>query len=95
MKSLKSLPLRTCIGCGKKDEKSKFVMVSRPSKSSPENSLEVSAGKNKSGGRSAYICKNEECLKKARKARRLERSFKGKVSNEIYEEIERIIANNE
>lgn len=92
MKSLKSLPLRTCIGCGKKDEKSKFVMISRPPKNSLENSLEVSEGKNKSGGRSAYICKSEECLKKARKARRLERSFKGKVSNEIYEEIERIIA---
>lgn len=95
MKSLKSLPLRTCIACGEKDEKSKFVMVSRPPKSSPKNSLEVSEGKNKSGGRSAYICKNEECLKRARKARRLERSFKGKVSSEIYEEIERIIANNE
>lgn len=95
MKSLKNLPLRTCIGCGKKDEKSKFVMVSRPPKSSPENSLEVSAGKNKNGGRSAYICKNEECLKKARKTRRLEKSFKGKVPSEIYEEIERIIANNE
>ncbi len=95
MKSLKSLPLRTCIACGEKDEKSKFVMVSRPPKSSPKNSLEVSEGKNKSGGRSAYICKNEECLKRARKARRLERSFKGKVSSEIYEEMERIIANNE
>lgn len=92
MKSLKSLPLRTCIGCGKKDEKLKFVMISRLPKNSLENSLEVSEGKNKSGGRSAYICKSEECLKKARKARRLERSFKGKVSNEIYEEIERIIA---
>ena len=95
MKSLKSLPLRTCIACGEKDEKSKFVMVSRPPKSSPKNSFEVSEGKNKSGGRSAYICKNEECLKRARKARRLERSFKGKVSSEIYEEMERIIANNE
>ncbi len=92
MKSLKNLPVRTCIGCGKKDEKSKFVMISRPPKNSFENSLEVSEGKNKSGGRSAYICKSEECLKKARKARRLERSFKSKVSNEIYEEIERIIA---
>lgn len=70
-------------------------MVSRPPKNSPKNSLEVSEGKNKSGGRSAYICKNEECLKRAKKARRLERSFKGKVSSEIYEEIERIIANNE
>lgn len=67
-------------------------MISRLPKNSLENSLEVSEGKNKSGGRSAYICKSEECLKKARKARRLERSFKGKVSNEIYEEIERIIA---
>lgn len=95
MKSLKSLPLRTCIACGEKNEKSKFVMVSRPPKNSPKNSLEVSEGKNKSGGRSAYICKNEECLKRAKKARRLERSFKGKVSSEIYEEIERIIANNE
>lgn len=95
MKSLENLPVRTCIGCGKKDEKSKFIMVSRPPKSSLKNSLEVSEGKNKSGGRSVYICKSEECLKKARKARRLERNFKGKVLSEIYEEIERIITNNE
>ncbi len=39
-------------------------------------------------GRGAYICKTEECIKKARKARALERSFSCKVKETIYDCLE-------
>jgi predicted RNA-binding protein YlxR (DUF448 family) len=38
-------------------------------------------------GRGAYICHNPECMKKARKSRALDRSFKMAVSDEVYENL--------
>jgi predicted RNA-binding protein YlxR (DUF448 family) len=38
----------------------------------------------KKSGRGAYICKNPSCLKKARKARRLEASLECSIPEEIY-----------
>ena len=40
-------------------------------------------------GRGAYICKNHECFQKAKKTKALERSLKIKVSDEIYNELEK------
>ena len=36
-------------------------------------------------GRGAYICKSEECLKKAIKKKSIQRAFKGAVSTETLE----------
>lgn len=87
------VPLRKCIGCGEKKEKKEFVMVVRPPKSQKDAQLFLSPGGNKSGGRSAYICTNNECLKKVKKARRLERTFRTRISNQIYEKLEKVINN--
>ena len=43
----------------------------------------------KKSGRGAYLCQNPDCLKKARKARRLERAFDCKIPDEVYERLER------
>lgn len=40
-------------------------------------------------GRGAYICKSTECLIKARKAHRFERVFKGPISDQIYNMLEK------
>lgn len=48
--------------------------------------LDVTGKKN---GRGAYLCKSEECLKKARKNKGLERSFKTSIPEVVYEELER------
>ncbi len=40
-------------------------------------------------GRGAYICPNEECLEKAHKSKGLERSFKEKVPQSVYEELKK------
>lgn len=48
--------------------------------------LDVTGKKN---GRGAYLCKSSECLKKARKSKGLERSFKMSIPDSVYEELER------
>ena len=77
-------PLRMCTGCGEMKDRSTLVRVVK----SPEGlvSLDLIG---KKPGRGAYICKDSECLKKARKNRRIERSFKMKIEIEIYEAMER------
>lgn len=41
----------------------------------------------KAQGRGAYLCDNTECLEKAIKSRRLEKSFEMKIEDNIYEEL--------
>ena len=43
----------------------------------------------KKNGRGAYICKNRECLEKARKNHGLERSLKAAIPDEVYESLEK------
>ena len=42
----------------------------------------------KKSGRGAYICKSASCLKKARKAKRLESSLDCKIPDEVYDRLE-------
>ena len=42
-----------------------------------------------SRGRGAYICRNRECLRLARKNKGLERSFKMSIPNEVYDTLEK------
>lgn len=51
----------------------------------PKISLDLTG---KKPGRGAYICRDPQCLQKARKARRLERAFSCKIPDEIYEKLE-------
>jgi predicted RNA-binding protein YlxR (DUF448 family) len=54
---------------------------------SPEGEILLDATGRKNG-RGAYVCKNGECLKKARKAKRLERALKTPIAEEIYDMLE-------
>jgi len=80
----KKVPFRTCIGCGKSVNKKTLIRVVHTSEG--EVCLDVTGRKN---GRGAYLCKDPECLAKARKTKGLERSFKMKVPAEIYELLEK------
>ena len=42
----------------------------------------------KKAGRGAYVCRDIECLKKARKARRLEKAFSCRIPDEVYDRME-------
>ena len=80
----KHVPLRMCSGCGEMKPEKELVRVVKSKEN--EISLDLTG---KKAGRGAYVCNNLECLKKARKAKRLERAFSSKIPEEIYDEMER------
>ncbi len=85
----KKIPMRKCIGCNEAKPKKELVRIVK----SPEGeiSLDLTGKKN---GRGAYICNSSECLKKAKKAKRLERIFECSVSDTVYDEAERLLNQN-
>ena len=81
---MKKTPMRKCTGCGEMKDKKEMIRVSRNDEGKLE--LDMTGRKN---GRGAYICNDIECLRKARKNKGLERSFKMPVPPEVYEQIEK------
>ena len=82
MPAIKRIPQRKCIGCGVSKNKSELIRVVR----SPENEISIDL-KGKKSGRGAYICRDEDCLKKAVKAKRFDRSLEVKISDDILESL--------
>ena len=79
----KKIPLRQCIGCGAMKGKKEMMRILRTEDG--QICLDATGKKN---GRGAYLCRQEECLHKARKNRGLERSFKMSVPDEVYSALE-------
>lgn len=86
---MKKIPQRTCIGCNTKKDKRDFIRIVK----NKENEIEVDKT-GKMQGRGAYICDNVECLEKALKTKRLEKSFEMQISNEIYEKLRGVMIDN-
>ena len=83
---LKAIPERTCIGCNEKKQKKELIRIVKDK----EGNISIDEI-GKSNGRGAYICKNIECLEKAIKSKRIEKSFETKISEEIYEDLRGVI----
>lgn len=79
----KKIPLRMCIGCGEMKPKKTLVRIVK----NKEDEIFVDLT-GKAGGRGAYICRDAECLKKARKSKRLERSYSCRIPDEVYDRLE-------
>lgn len=79
----KKVPMRQCIGCGCMKSKKEMMRVLKDTEGNIL--LDVTGKKN---GRGAYLCMTEECLKKARKNKGLERSFKMSIQTEVYDRLE-------
>ena len=82
----KKVPIRMCTGCSEQKPKKELVRVVK----SPDGEISLDLTGKKSG-RGAYVCKNIDCLKKARKAKRFERAFSCQIPDEVYERMEREI----
>jgi hypothetical protein len=95
----KKQPLRKCTGCGEMKEKRELIRVVKSPDTTDENGNVVAAGEilldltGKKSGRGAYVCKNAECFKKACKAKRFERSFKCKIPDEVYNQMQTELEN--
>ena len=78
----KKIPMRQCLGCREMKPKKELVRIVR----SPEGDIDLDC-KGKASGRGAYICPNADCLKKAIKAKAIEKAFETSIPQEIYERL--------
>ena len=81
---MKKIPLRQCIGCGEMKGKKEMMRVLKTAED--EICLDITGKKN---GRGAYLCKQKDCLQKARKNKGLERSFKMSIPEDVYNMLEK------
>lgn len=82
---MKKIPMRSCVITKEKLPKQELVRVVR----TPEGSVIVDLT-GKANGRGAYVKKDIEVINKARKSKALERVLEVTISDEVYEELERI-----
>ena len=80
----KKIPQRQCMGCRERRAKKELIRVVRGTDGVV--SLDFSG---KLNGRGAYICPNPECLKKAIKAKSLERSLEVPIPQQVYDRLEK------
>ena len=78
----KKIPMRQCLGCREMKPKKELIRVVR----SPEGDISLDF-RGKAPGRGAYICPDAQCLKKAVRARALEKAFSAQIPEEVYEKL--------
>jgi hypothetical protein len=78
--------LRRCIACNEQNDKKNLLRIVKPKDGDIE--IDLTGKKN---GRGAYICKNEMCLNKAIKTKKLERVFETIIDDKFYESIRGVI----
>lgn len=86
--AMRKIPLRKCVGCNEMKEKKNLVRIVRSKEG--DVSLDLTG---KKPGRGAYICRDVECLKKARKGKRLEHALEVAISQDVYENMQEEIKN--
>ena len=81
--------MRMCVGCKEMKNKRDLVRIVK----TPQDEL-VLDDTGKLSGRGAYICRDVACLQKAVKSKGLERSFKMKISDDIFAQLSVKIGDN-
>ena len=75
-----------CIACREMQDKRNLLRVVKDK----ENNISIDFT-GKKNGRGAYICKNEECLKKCIKQKSFNKAFKMNIHEDFYQTIEEAI----
>ena len=76
----KKIPMRQCVGCREMKPKKELIRAVK----SPEGAISLDF-KGKAPGRGAYVCPDPACLKRAIKAKSLERAFETAIPAEVYD----------
>lgn len=79
----KKIPMRRCNGCNEQKPKNQLIRVVK----SPDDEISLDLT-GKASGRGAYICNDIECLRKARKSRRIDRTFEMTIPENVYDSLE-------
>ena len=78
----KKIPMRQCVGCREMKPKKELIRVVK----SPEDTISLDF-RGKAPGRGAYVCPDVTCLKRAIKAKALNRAFDLEIPQEIYDSL--------
>ena len=78
----RKIPMRQCVGCREMKPKKELIRVVK----SPEGAISLDF-RGKAPGRGAYLCPDAACLKRAIKAKALERAFDLAIPQEIYDSL--------
>ncbi len=79
---------RMCVGCHEMFDKRQLVRIVK----SPDGEINIDLT-GKKNGRGAYICRNSECLNKAKKRGALEKAFSQNIDDEVYARLKDEIKN--
>ena len=83
----KKIPTRMCVGCREMKEKRELLRVVH----TPDGTVFLDRT-GKANGRGAYVCKSAQCLQKAVKTRQLERALSCPISQEVFESLQKAMA---
>lgn len=78
----KRIPMRQCLGCREMKPKPELLRVVR----SPEGEISLDP-RGKKPGRGAYVCPNEDCLRRAVRSRALSRALETQIPDEVMESL--------
>lgn len=78
----KKIPMRQCTGCRTMKDKRELIRVVK----SPDGVISLDF-RGKKPGRGAYLCKNAECLARAKKSKALERALETEMPAEVYTQL--------
>ena len=73
---------RMCSGCMARRDKSEFICIYKS-----EDGIKIGLPGEKSSGRSAYLCKDVQCMDKAIKRKWFSRSLKMEIPNDFYDNL--------
>lgn len=79
----KKIPMRMCVGCRQMKPKAELLRVVKPQEGEAHIDF-----KGKAPGRGAYVCRDVECLRRAKKSRALERALEAAISPEVFSTLE-------
>ena len=82
MPKVKKIPQRQCVGCREMKDKKALLRVVK----APDGSVSLDFG-GKKPGRGAYVCPNEDCLRRAVRSRALSRALETQIPDEVMESL--------
>ncbi len=85
MAKVKKIPKRMCVGCRVMKPRRELIRVILTPES--EGCIVCIDFKGKQNGRGAYICRDNECLNKAKKIRALERALSREIPEAVYNQL--------
>ena len=84
----RKIPMRMCVSCREMKPKKELLRVVVPA-GSEEHAKAIYDVGGKVSGRGAYLCRDEECMKKARKIRAVERALSCEIDDATWAMLEK------